>query len=223
MPAAVGLHKYFSFVFVCLLFSIIALQAETVEHSSGVANNRFSSPSPPLLVHRIYPSQLELGNSREEVESAFSDAQRINTRVFQRRYRHIVGDWENKFLVIVWYLSPSNLDTILSSESQSSYMIAFIDSAGTLADLLAFYPERRERTVPYIRGAYYKGLQSVEVGMSIVDVFSNVGEVPPVRYWRESEEDWLIEFLYVGMEGESWSVVVNAATGSVVRIDVSGV
>ena len=225
MLVATGLRKAsLPWAIACgrIMLMFTALHGQLVVNSNGSTNSPSLPALPPPIVHRIYPYQLEVGDSREKVEDAFMDAQLVNTSAFKKRYADIVGNWDAKDSV-VWLLPVSDLDIVLESDKRERYMIVFFDAKGALEDLLSFCPGRRERTVPYVRGIYDKGLQSLEVGMSMQEVSSTVGDVSPVRYVRSLEGSWVVEFMYFGTGGSTWMLTVDAATGIIKKIVVSGV
>ena len=119
--------------------------------------------------------------------------------------------------VRIWLVDAKTLVT----EGGESYVIGVFSDEKKLTDLLHFRVAMHWR--PIIRGTYAERLASVKKGMGVEEMYRLLGEAMPYRYYRDKTGKWLIHFSYQGAGPDFWGYDVDAASGTIVRADVSSI
>ena len=168
-------------------------------------------PSGTLLGYEL-PS---LGDSRKHCidilpYNSVSVSEVLSTQPFKQRLSFLDGR-----RLYMWRVSKSE------SLNHGSIYVGVFDEDDKLVDLYSLW--NGTRLAPIVKGEYASKLRALTEKMEIEYVFSILGPIQPIRYYRDASGRWMIDFVYPGYAHDLWKISVIAGEGIVSTVKNVGI
>lgn len=154
---------------------------------------------------------LESGTSEKEVRKVMQPYAELKAEVLIKSWHERLG-FLTEPRMEAWVVAQEEVGGTVVDVC----VLAVFSPEGHLEDLLSFQP--RMYLKPLIAGTYDKKLRSIQKGMSLNEVFMQVGEQIPGSYYKNEDGKWIVMFDYPGNGPDAWIYEVDAGIGVVVGV-----